>query len=145
MGLIKEFKTFIVKGNAIDMAVGIIIGAAFGLVVRSLVDDIIMPPLGYVLGGIDFSSKVIGLAPALEVGQLHPLTGQPVEKEIPAVVIRYGAFINALITLLIQGFAIFMVVKTINRLNCNEDVAVTSPAIPSADLQLLTEMCYLLK
>jgi len=144
MGIIKEFKTFIIKGNAIDIAVGIIIGAAFGLVVKSLVDNIMMPPLGYVLGGIDFGSYAYELAPALNVGSVHPITQLTVEKEVPAVVIAYGTFINALLALVIQGFAIFLVVKGINSLKRAEPT-VAAPEAPPADVVLLTEIRDLLR
>ncbi len=144
MGLFKEFKTFIVKGNAIDMAVGIIIGAAFGAVVKSLVDNILMPPLGYVLGGIDFASYAYVLAPAVKAGDLHPITQIAVVKDIPAVTISYGIFINALIALVIQGFAIFLVVKGINSLK-RKDETVPAPEAPPADITLLTEIRDLLR
>lgn len=144
MGIFREFKAFIIKGNAIDMAVGIIIGAAFGAVVKSLVDNIMMPPLGYVMGGIDFASYAYELAPAVKAGQTHPITQLVVEKAVPAVVIRYGVFINALIALVIQGFAIFLVVKGINSLK-REEAAAPAPAAPPADVVLLTEIRDLLK
>ncbi|HAN99323.1 MAG TPA: large conductance mechanosensitive channel protein MscL [Planctomycetaceae bacterium] len=144
MGIIKEFRTFIVKGNAIDMAVGIIVGAAFGVVVKSLVDDIMMPPLGYVLGGIDFSSMGHEIAPAVKAGSPHPITGLEVTKDMPATVLRYGLFINAIITLLIQGFAVFLVVKGINSLKRKEATAPAAPAEPPADVKLLTEIRDLL-
>lgn len=148
MGIIKEFREFIVKGNAIDMAVGIIIGAAFGVVVKSLVDNIMMPPLGYLMGGIDFAEFKWVLAPGLNPGDIHPITQLEVTKEVPEVAIGYGVFINALITLLIQGFAIFLVVKTINSLKRKEEAKPaepTAPAAPPADVQLLTEIRDLLK
>ncbi len=144
MGIFREFKAFIVKGNAIDMAVGIIIGAAFGAVVKSLVDNIMMPPLGYVMGGIDFASYAYELAPAVKAGETHPITQLVVEKAVPAVVIRYGVFVNALIALVIQGFAIFLVVKGINSLK-REEAAAPAPAAPPADVVLLTEIRDLLK
>lgn len=144
MGIFKEFKAFIIKGNAIDMAVGIIIGAAFGSVVKSLVDNIMMPPLGFVLGGIDFASYAYVLAPPLKAGATHPITQMVVEKDIPGVVISYGLFINAIIALVIQGFAIFLVVKGINSLKREEEPAAT-PAAPPADVQLLTEIRDLLR
>ena len=128
MGLIAEFKTFIVKGNAIDLAVGIIIGAAFGALVKSLVDDVMMPPLGYIMGGVDFSDKTIQLAPAVAKGTEHPIWHTTVHKDIPAVVISYGKFINAVITLLIQGFCVFLIVKGINRLKREEAIAPSAPA-----------------
>ncbi len=142
MGLIKEFKEFIVKGNAIDLAVGLIIGAAFGAVVNSLVNDVIMPPVGALMGGIDFSSLSYTVMDGVKAGQTHPVTQLVVEKDVAPVVIGYGKFINALIALLIQGFAIFMVVKAINRLKRKADEA---PAAPPADIALLSEIRDLLK
>jgi large conductance mechanosensitive channel len=103
MSIISEFKEFAVKGNAVDMAVGIIIGAAFGKIVNSLVNDIIMPPIGVLLGGKDFSNLAITLKEAT-------LTA-------PAVVISYGKFINNMIDFLIVAFSIFLVVKGINTLD----------------------------
>ena len=145
MGLIQEFKEFIVKGNAIDMAVGIIVGAAFGAVIKSMVDDVIMPPLGYMMGGIDFASYKYVLADALKAGDTHPITQLAVQKDVPAVSINYGLFINAMVTLLIQGFAIFMVVKGINSLKRKQAEAPAAPAAPPADVALLTEIRDLLR
>jgi len=102
MSIVKEFKEFAVKGNAVDMAVGIIIGAAFGKIITSLVNDVIMPPIGLLLGGVDFKNlKVILKAETLDV---------------PAVTLNYGQFINTTIDFLIVAFVIFMVVKGINSL-----------------------------
>ncbi len=100
MSMVKEFKEFILKGNMIDMAVGIVIGGAFGTVIKSLVDNVIMPPIGYLMGKVDFSAMS---------AKLPVPDGEPVE-------IKYGLFINALIGLVIVGFALFMVVKMMNRL-----------------------------
>jgi large conductance mechanosensitive channel len=102
MGMLKEFKEFAMKGNVIDMAVGIIIGAAFGKIVTSLVSDVIMPPIGVVLGNVDFSSLAV---------TLRQKSG-----DVPAVTIRYGVFINTIIDFLIVAFAIFFVIKQLNRL-----------------------------
>ncbi len=107
MGLLKEFRDFAVKGNALDMAVGIIIGAAFNKIVTSLVNDVIMPPIGMLLGGVDFKN--------LEVVLKGPGTSATGEA-VPAVAVRYGLFINTCIDFLIVAFTIFMVVRTINRL-----------------------------
>lgn len=148
MSIVKEFKEFIIKGNAIDMAVGIIIGAVFGSVVTSLVNDIIMPPIGALMGGVDFSNKSYELLPAVEKGGKHPVSQLIVEKDVPAVVISYGKFINAVIALLIQGFAVFMIVKTINSIKRKGEAAPAAPAAPApppADVQLLTEIRDLLK
>ena len=144
MGLIAEFKTFIVKGNAIDLAVGIIIGAAFGGLVKSLVDDVMMPPIGFLMGGVDFSDKVIPLAPAVAKGEAHPIFGTIATKDIPAVAISYGRFINALIQLLIQGFCVFLLVKAINKLKRKEAVAPSTPPAPTTEEKLLTEIRDLL-
>ena len=102
MGMVKEFRDFAMKGNVVDMAVGIIIGAAFGKIVSSLVSDVIMPPIGILLGNVDFSSLAVTLREATESS--------------PAVTIKYGLFINTIIDFVIVAFAIFMVVKQMNRL-----------------------------
>ncbi len=141
MGLISEFRDFIIKGNAIDLAVGIIIGAAFGAVVNSLVADVIMPPIGAAMGGIDFADKSITLVNAVPKGTKHPVTGIEAAADIKPVVLAYGKFLNACIALLIQGFAIFMVVKVINsarkRFEKQKDAA--PPAAPE-DVLLLREI-----
>lgn len=129
MGLIKEFKDFAIKGNAVDMAVGIVIGAAFTGVVGSLVKDVMMPPLGFVTGGVDFADKMIVLKAA--------------EGDKPEVALTYGNFINAVIQFLIVAFALFMVVKAMNTLKRKEET-VAAPAAPPADVQLLTEIRDLL-
>ncbi len=150
MGLIREFRDFIIKGNAIDLAVGIIIGAAFGAVVNSLVTNVVMPPIGVLMGGIDFSSLSIKLADAVPPGGTT-MTGitNDTGKEIPEVTLKYGLFINALIALLIQGFAIFLVVKVINtarkKFEKEKEVEAAAPPVPPADVQLLTEIRDLLK
>lgn len=102
MSIIKEFKEFAVKGDAVDMAVGIVIGAAFGKIVSSLVNDVIMPPIGLLLGGVDFKNLVVTLKEAT--------------LDQPAVTLKYGQFLNNVIDFLIVAFAIFMVVKGINSL-----------------------------
>lgn len=144
MGLIAEFREFITKGNAVDMAVGIIIGGVFTPVVKSLVDDIIMPPIGFVLGGVDFSSLKIVLAEGVAVGETHPITQQVVTKAVPAVSINYGNFINTIIALLITGFAVFMLVKGLNRLRRQPAPAPAAPPAPPEDVKLLTEIRDLL-
>lgn len=140
MGMLKEFKDFIVKGNAFDLAVGIVIGAAFGAVVNSLVADVIMPPLGAAMGGVDFADKGIVLVDAVAKDQPHPVTGIKMLKDAPPVVLAYGKFINALIALLVQGFAIFMVVKVINRLRRQEATAPSAPPAAPEDVLLLREI-----
>ncbi|WP_127471417.1 large-conductance mechanosensitive channel protein MscL [Thiomicrorhabdus aquaedulcis] len=133
MSLIKEFKEFAVKGNVIDLAVAVIIGVAFGKIVSSLVADVVMPPIGVLMGGVDFSDLSIVIKEA--VG------------EAPAVVIAYGAFIQTVVDFMIIAFVIFMAVKGINRLK-KEDVVVeevkAEPA-PSDEVLLLSEIRDLLK
>lgn len=126
MSMMKEFKEFAVKGNVVDMAVGIIIGAAFGQIVTALVSGVIMPPIGVLLGGVDFSDLAIVIKEA--VG------------DAPAVVISYGAFIQTVIDFTIIAFAIFMVIKGINRMKKKEEEAPKEPAAPSAEIVLLTEI-----
>ena len=126
MGLVKEFKTFAMKGNVMDMAIGIIIGAAFGKIVASLVGDVIMPPIGLLLGGTDFSN----LAIMLKAGTA----------DTEPVMLKYGVFINTLIDFLIIAFAIFIVVKGINRMKKKEEEKPAAPPAPSKEEILLTEI-----
>jgi large conductance mechanosensitive channel len=128
MKIFSEFKNFAVKGNFIDMAVGIIIGGAFGTIVNSLVKDILMPPLGLVTGGVDFSDKLFVLKSATE--------------NAPAITLNYGLFINSVISFVIIAWAIFVVVKQVNRLKRKEEA---KPVEPPADVKLLTEIRDLLK
>jgi large conductance mechanosensitive channel len=128
--MIQEFKDFAVKGNAIDMAVGIITGAAFGKIVSSVVDDVIMPPIGLLLGGVDFSNLKVTLKEA-------------VSADIPAVTLNYGKFIQTIIDFTIIAFCVFMLVKAINRLK-QAEAAAPPPAPPAQEL-LLTEIRDLLK
>lgn len=130
MGFVREFKEFAMRGSVVDLAVGVIIGAAFGKIVTSLVADIIMPPIGYITGGIDFAGKKIVLKP-----------GDPSHK-IAETAIRYGNFINVVIEFLIIAFCIFIVVKAINSLK-KEQAAAPDPA-PSKEEVLLTEIRDLL-
>lgn len=131
MSLLQEFKAFAVKGNMIDMAVGIIIGAAFGKIVSSLVGDVIMPPLGMLIGGVDFSDLAITLKAA--------------EGDLPAVVLSYGKFIQTIIDFTIIAFAIFIGIKAINRLKREEEAAPAAPPAPTRDQELLGEIRDLLK
>ena len=131
MSLIQEFKAFASRGNVIDMAVGIIIGAAFGKIVSSFVGDVIMPPIGLILGGVDFSD----LAGTLKAA----------EGSAPAVVIAYGKFIQTIIDFLIISFAIFMGLKAINTLKKKQEEEAAAPAAPTKDQELLTEIRDLLK
>lgn len=131
MSVLKEFKEFAVKGNVVDMAVGIIIGASFGKIISSFVGDVIMPPIGVLLGGVDFSNLAI--------------TVKEAAGEIPAVVISYGKFVQTVVDFAIIAFAIFIVVKLINSLKRKEEEAPTVPPEPSAEEVLLTEIRDLLK
>ena len=118
--MIKEFKEFIIKGNAMDMAVGIIIGAAFGTVVKSLVADVIMPPIGLLLGGVDFSNLFVVVK---ERASTAPYATLEAAKDAGAVTMNYGAFINTIISLLVIGFAVFLLVKSLNKLQKEEEEA----------------------
>jgi large conductance mechanosensitive channel len=131
MSMIKEFKEFAVKGNVVDMAVGIIIGAAFGKIVSSFVGDVIMPPIGAILGGVDFTNLA--------------LTVKEASGDIPAVVIGYGKFIQTVVDFTIVAFAIFIAVKAINSLKRKEEEAPQAPVEPPAQEVLLTEIRDLLK
>lgn len=131
MGIISEFKEFAVKGNVVDMAVGIIIGAAFGKIVSSLVGDVIMPPIGVLMGGVDFSNLAYILKEA--VG------------ETPAVTINYGKFIQTVIDFLIVAFAVFMGIKAMNTLKKKEEEAPVEDPKPSNEEVLLSEIRDLLK
>ena len=131
MGMMKEFKDFAVKGNVVDMAVGIIIGAAFGKIVSSFVGDVIMPPIGVLLGGVDFSSLAF--------------TVQQAVGDAPAVVISYGKFIQSMVDFTIVAFAIFMAVKAINSMKKKEEAAPAAPPEPSKEEVLLGEIRDLLK
>jgi large conductance mechanosensitive channel len=128
MSIASEFKEFVARGNVMDLAVGVVIGAAFGKIVSSLVDNIVMPPIGYAIGGIDFSDLVIKI-------------GNPVADAKGAItggaVIKYGVFLNTIIQFAIIAFAIFLVVKLINRLMPKKPPA---PTGPSPEVQLLTEI-----
>ncbi|MBB5359176.1 large conductance mechanosensitive channel [Rhodanobacter sp. ANJX3] len=136
MSMLKEFKEFAMRGNVIDLAVGVVIGAAFGKIVTSLVDQIIMPLIGMVTGGIDFSDLKWVLKPADASNPAH---------KVAEVAVQYGAFINTLIQFVIIAFAIFIVVKAINKLSRRQPAAPAAPAAPPADVVLLTEIRDLLK
>lgn len=131
MSILKEFKEFAVKGNAVDMAVGIIIGAAFGKIISSMVADVIMPPIGLLVGGVDFTKLAVTLKEA--------------EDKIPAVTLNYGNFIQTTVDFTIIAFAIFMVVKLLNKLKKEEVAAPAPEPSPSKEELLLTEIRDLLK
>ena len=124
MGMIKEFREFAVKGNVVDMAVGIIIGAAFGTIVKSLVDDVIMPPIGLLLGNVDFSNLFVVLKHGVSAGPFSTLAEA---RASGAVTLNYGMFINTVISFIIVAFAVFMLVKNVNRLKREKEVAVAAP------------------
>ena len=129
MGMLSEFKAFAMRGNVMDLAVGVVIGAAFGKIVTSLVDQVIMPPIGMLIGGVDFSSYKWVLQPAGADGK-----GE--------VALQYGAFFNTIIQFAIVALAIFLVIKLMNRLIKKEEAA---PSAPPADVLLLTEIRDLLR
>lgn len=136
--MLKEFKEFAIKGNVIDMAVGVVIGGAFGKIVNSLVADVIMPPIGLLLGKVDFSNLFLNLS------------GKPVEslaeaKKAGLATLNYGLFLNTCIEFLIIAFAIFLVVKQINRLKREAPPAPAAPPEPSNEEKLLAEIRDLLK
>lgn len=137
MSFLKEFKTFAMRGNVVDMAVGIIIGGAFGKIVSSLVSDIIMPPIGLLIGGVKFESLKI----VLKHAHTDAVTGKVTE----AVSINYGNFINTALDFLIIAFSIFLFVKLINSMKRKEKTKPTPPPAPSKEEQLLTEIRDLLK
>ena len=131
MGMMQEFKEFAVKGNVMDMAVGVIIGGAFGKIVSSFVADVIMPVIGVMIGGVNFSNLAITLKEAAG--------------SAPAVVVAYGKFLQSVVDFTIIAFVIFMVIKTINALKKKEAAAPAAPAEPSKQEQLLGEIRDLLK
>jgi len=136
MGLIKEFKEFAMRGNVLDMAVGIVIGGAFGKIVSSFVEDILMPPIGVLMGGVNFSDLKVVFKQAVMDGE-NVVT--------PEVALRYGNFIQVIIDFLIIAFAIFMLLKAVNKFNKKKEEAPAAPEAPPADVQLLTEIRDLLQ
>jgi large conductance mechanosensitive channel len=131
MSMVKEFREFAMRGNVVDMAVGIVIGAAFGKIVTSFVNDVLMPPIGIALGGVDFSDLVVTLKEA--------------SGDVAAVTLNYGSFIQTVVDFIIIAFAIFMVVKAMNSLKKKEEEKPAAPPAPPADVVLLTEIRDLLK
>ena len=131
MGMLSEFKEFAIKGNVVDMAVGIIVGAAFGKIISSFVKDIIMPPIGVALGGVNFTDLAV--------------TIQEAAGDVPAVAINYGAFTQTIIDFLIIAIAIFMAVKVMNSMKKKEEEAPEEEPAPSNEEVLLTEIRDLLK
>ncbi len=131
MSMMKEFRDFAMRGNVVDMAVGIVIGGAFGKIVTSFVNDILMPPIGMAIGGVDFSDLAIVLKEA--------------SGEVEAVTVNYGAFIQTALDFIIIAFAIFMVIKAMNSMKKKEEEAPAEPPKPSAEETLLTEIRDLLR
>ena len=131
--MFKEFREFIARGNVVDLAVGVIIGAAFGAVVKSLVEQVVMPPIGLATGGLDFSQLKYVLKPA------------DVAAKTAEVAISYGAFVNTLINFLIVALVIFLLVKAVNSLKREEAAAPSAPPAPTPTETLLTEIRDLLK
>ena len=126
MSMMSEFKSFAMRGNVIDMAVGIVIGGAFGKIVSSFVSDVLMPPIGMMMGGVDFGDLAVVL--------------QEASGDVAAVTLNYGSFIQTVVDFLIIAFAIFMVVKAMNNMKKKEDAAPAAPPKPSAEVELLTEI-----
>ena len=133
MGFVKEFKEFAMRGSVVDLAVGVVIGGAFGKIVSSMVDDVIMPPIGYITGGVDFGSLKYVLKEANEAAGVSEVS------------ITYGNFINTIIQFLIIAFCIFLVIKGLNSLKRKEAAAPETPAPPSNEEVLLGEIRDLLK
>ncbi len=131
--MMKEFREFIAKGNVMDLAVGVIIGGAFGLIVKSLVDDVIMPIVGAIFGGLDFSNYFVPLASGVTATTLA-------EAKEQGAVLAYGNFLTVLINFLILAWIIFLMVRMVNNLRRKEEAKPEAPAAPPADIQLLTEI-----
>jgi large conductance mechanosensitive channel len=131
MSMMSEFRDFAMRGNVVDMAVGIVIGGAFGKIVSSFVNDVLMPPIGLALGGVDFSDLALTLKEA--------------SGEVAAVTLNYGAFIQTVVDFIIIAFAIFMVIKAMNNLKKKEEAAPPPPPKPSEEVTLLTEIRDLMK
>ncbi|WP_043803744.1 large-conductance mechanosensitive channel protein MscL [Arenimonas malthae] len=136
MGMVSEFKEFAMRGNVVDLAVGVVIGAAFGKIVASLVNDVIMPAVGFIVGGVNFSDLAV---------ELKAASVDAAGAEVPAVLIKYGAFIQTIVDFLIIAFAIFVAVKVINKLKRKEEAAPAAPPAPSDEVKLLTEIRDALK
>jgi len=134
--MLKEFRDFAMRGNVVDLAVGVIIGAAFGSIVTSLVNDVIMPPIGYLIGGIDFAKLVIPIAPERTLAD---------GTVVPAVAVAIGKFINAVISFVIVAWVVFLLVTAMNVLKAQEKPAAEAPAAPPEDILLLREIRDALK
>jgi large conductance mechanosensitive channel len=137
--MLKEFKEFAMRGNVMDMAIGIIIGAAFGKIVTSLVNDVVMPPIGLLMGNVDFSNLFVNLTMGSSFGSVAEA------EAAGAPIIKYGIFINTILDFVIVAFAIFLVIRGLNKLRRKEAAAPTPPPGPTPDQQLLAEIRDLLK
>ncbi|MFD2968337.1 large-conductance mechanosensitive channel protein MscL [Sphingobacterium bambusae] len=133
MGFFKEFKEFAMRGSVVDLAVGVVIGGAFGKIVTSLVNDIIMPPIGFITGGVDFSNLKYVMTAADEAAG------------VAEVAINYGTFVNVVIQFIIVAFCIFLVIKGLNSLKKKEEAAPAAPPAPSKEEVLLTEIRDILR
>jgi large conductance mechanosensitive channel len=133
--MLKEFREFAVKGNVLDLAIGIVIGAAFGRIVQSFVDDVLMPPMGLLLGNVDFSEMFAVLKPGTLLPPPYPTVA--LAKQAGAVTLNYGMFINTIISFVIVAFAVFLLVKVVNRLRRQQEAA--APAI-AEEVLLLREI-----
>ena len=143
MSMLKEFREFALKGSVVDLAVGVIIGAAFGAIVSSLVDDVIMPPIGLALAGIDFSTLKLILHPATAASGVEGAPGYVAP--VPETAIAYGKFINAAIKFVIVAFVLFFIIKAMNSMKRKEEAAPAPVAETPPDVKLLTEIRDLLK
>jgi len=136
--MFKEFRDFAVKGNMLDMAVGIILGAAFGTIVKSLVADILMPPVGLLLGGVDFTNLFGVIKQGAEIA--GPYETLELAKEAGAVTVNYGVFLNNCISFVIVAFCMFLIVRSMNKLKKKEEEAPKAPPEPSDEVKLLTQI-----
>ena len=141
--MFKEFKEFAMKGNVVDMAVGIVIGAAFGTIVKSLVSDVLMPPIGLLLGGIDFSNFFVLLKEGATAAA--PYAALADAQAAGAVTINYGVFFNSIISFIIVAFALFIVIKGMNRMKRKEEEKPSEPPKPTEEVLLLREIRDALK
>ncbi|MBC8105637.1 MAG: large conductance mechanosensitive channel protein MscL [Anaerolineae bacterium] len=157
--MLKEFKEFALKGNVVDLAVGVIIGAAFGALITSMVADVLMPPIGKIVGGLDFSNLYISLSDNVDAANTAMASTQPTAASSPRLplddakklgpVIAYGKFITGVINFLIVAFCVFLLIKLMNtamrKFEKQQAAEAAAPAVPPADVQLLTEIRDLLK
>jgi large conductance mechanosensitive channel len=139
--MLKEFKNFAIKGNVVDLAVGVIIGSAFGAIVKSLVDDIIMPPIGYLLGNVDFSNLFLVIKEGSKAPAPYATLADATNAG--AVLLKYGAFANTIVSFMIVSFSVFLMINQLQKLKKEEPAATDLP--PSDEVKLLSEIRDLLK